>query len=131
MNVMITLPRHLIDAIYSGRKTFELRPSRPKYFSLLNDRVYVVEKGTKHVVMSFRCSCFTSWFDADLLWEYCGGKLAVSKEFYQKYVNSKKALCLWSINDVCMYHPAIPMTLRFGVKHAPQSYVYVNEPCNC
>ena len=53
MNILITLPKHLIDKIISGEKKFEMRKCLPKNMRLGEDGFFVVEKGTNEV----RCWC--------------------------------------------------------------------------
>lgn len=49
MNIMITLPRDLIDKIISGEKLFEMRKCRPTNVNIGEDGFFVVEKGTNEV----------------------------------------------------------------------------------
>lgn len=53
MNILITLPKHLIDKILSGEKEFEMRKCLPKKMKIGEDGFFVVEKGTDNV----RCWC--------------------------------------------------------------------------
>lgn len=53
MNILITLPKHLIEKIMSGEKKYEIRKCLPKSMRLGEDGFFVVEKGTDEV----RCWC--------------------------------------------------------------------------
>ena len=53
MNILITLPKNLLDSIMSGEKYFEMRKCRPKMMKIGEDGFFVVEKGTDEV----RCWC--------------------------------------------------------------------------
>ena len=53
MNVLITLPKHLLDKIISGEKKYEMRKCFPKNIKLGKDGFFVVEKGTNEV----KCWC--------------------------------------------------------------------------
>lgn len=53
MNILITLPEHLIDSIIRGEKLYEMRKSLPKFMKIGEDGFFAVEKGTNNV----RCWC--------------------------------------------------------------------------
>lgn len=53
MNVLITLPKDLINQIIAGEKQFEMRKCVPKNMIIGQDGFFAVEKGTKEV----RCWC--------------------------------------------------------------------------
>ena len=50
MNIVITLPNHLIEAIREGRKQYELRLSAPIHLNQSSDGFFVVEKGSSNVI---------------------------------------------------------------------------------
>ena len=53
MNILITLPKNLLEKIISGEKEFEMRKCLPKHMKIGEDGFFVVEKGTDDV----RCWC--------------------------------------------------------------------------
>ena len=53
MNILITLPKHLLEKITSGEKQFEMRKTLPRHMKIGKDGFFVVEKGTDEV----RCWC--------------------------------------------------------------------------
>ena len=53
MNILITLPKDLIEKIISGEKVYEMRKCLPKNMTIGVDGFFVVEKGTSDV----RCWC--------------------------------------------------------------------------
>jgi hypothetical protein len=53
MNILITLPKHLLEKIMSGEKKFEMRKCLPKNMKIGEDGFFVVEKGTDKI----RCWC--------------------------------------------------------------------------
>lgn len=121
MNILITLPKHLIDAILKGEKLYELRKSRPKNLIIGQDGFFAVEKGTSNV----RCWCriddiFETSIDngcAHLFASY----LCVSKEFILKYVNGKKPY-IWVIGKVIELEGIDRNSLY--IDKNPQSYAY-------
>ncbi len=99
MNVCITLPKHLIDHIIKGEKTYEMRKSIPKLMKIGQDGFFAVEKGTSNV----RCWCRVD----SVAWTYIGdfpaswlvSRLCVSKEYLMKYAGGRW-VCVWKIGKV-------------------------------
>lgn len=99
MNVLITLPKHLIDCIIRGEKTYEMRKSLPKLMKLGEDGFFAVEKGTSDV----RCWCRVDAVSETYIDSYCAAffarQLCVSDEYVLKYAAGKKVI-LWRIGKV-------------------------------
>lgn len=99
MNVVITLPKDLLEKIISGEKQFEMRKCDPKYLRIGEDGFFVVEKGTDNV----RCWCrVDDIFETDISaisTKLLASQLCVSEEYIEKYANSKKVY-LWDIGEV-------------------------------
>lgn len=99
MNILITLPKHLVEKIISGEKKVEVRKCFPKNMRLNVDGFFVVEKGTNNI----RCWCrvdnvaytFADLYSASWLAE----RACVSEEYIEKYANGGK-LFLWEIGKV-------------------------------
>ena len=99
MNVVITLPKDLLEKIISGEKQFEMRKCVPKYLRIGEDGFFVVEKGTDNV----RCWCMVDdIFETDISTistKLLASQLCVTEEYIEKYANSKKVY-LWDIGEV-------------------------------
>ena len=121
MNILITLPKHLIDKILSGEKKFEMRKCLPKNMRLGEDGFFVVEKGTDKV----RCWCrvdvvygtfidhySTDWFE---------NRVGVSYEYVKKYANGKQVY-LWKIAKVKKLQGLWRSALM--VDKTPQQFAY-------
>lgn len=128
-HVIITLPFQLWEKIVAGRKLFELRKSIP-LIQPFSGRVYVVIKGTKFVPGYFTLSGIVGSDDADYLWDYSGGYLGVSKEWYQRYASTmRQCLYAWEIDSVYKYDFPLDIRNHFAIVHNPQSFVYTKtEP---
>ena len=125
MDILITLPKNLIEKILSGEKTVEVRSRRPIKFDLYNDIVYVVQKGTRRVVMDFTIERFVDVDYAGLLFYYNEGNVGVDLAWLTKYAANKKTFSIWYIGCVTSLD-CIDLTLdKMPVKAAPQSYTYV------
>lgn len=99
MNILITLPKDLIEKIISGEKTYEMRKNQPKHLKIGEDGFFVVEKGTDKV----RC-----WCRVDGVWatnidiyimEWFANRLCVSEDYIKKYANGQQVY-LWKIGKV-------------------------------
>ena len=99
MNILITLPKHLIEHIIKGDKKFELRRSIPKDLIIGRDGFFAVEKGTCNV----RCWCRVDSIDEANI-DYISSSLFVSRlcvdeSFIRRYAKDKK-IYLWKIGKV-------------------------------
>lgn len=128
MNIVITLPRHLIDAIISGEKTIEIRKTQPKHFEVCHDLVYVVEKGTHHVVIAFTIKYFSYYHNNLVAWHYCKDKCAINETWFRRYTDNAKYVILWHIDIVNTFPIPVELFKELGVSRAPQSYCYVKDP---
>jgi len=99
MNILITLPKNLIEKIISGEKKFEMRKSLPKYMKIGEDGFFVVEKGTDDV----RCWCRVDDVRETYIDHYSAilykQRLCVSEKYIEKYADSEKVY-LWKIGKV-------------------------------
>jgi len=100
MNILITLPKHLLDKIISGEKKYEMRKCRPKNMELGEDGFFVVEKGTDKV----RCWCrVDSVINTGMnvyVAERFSKDLCVTPQFILNYAPAGKDVCLWEIGKV-------------------------------
>lgn len=99
MNILITLPKHLIESIIRGEKIYEMRKSLPKQMKIGEDGFFAVEKGTNNV----RCWCriddirgtFIDYYSAS----WYVSRLCVDEEYIRRYAYDKKVY-LWKIGKV-------------------------------
>ena len=127
MDIVITLPRILIYKIKKGSKKVEIRKSFPKEFDFEEDCVFVVEKGTKNVVMSFDVIKVSTADNPALAWDYCGSQMGIPYEWLREYATPGKELYIWHIGDVHEFAKPFPLEETFFIKRAPQSYCYVRR----
>lgn len=121
MNILITLPKNLINKIISGEKDFEMRKCFPKYMEIGKEGFYIVEKGTDNV----RCWCRVDDITGHYINPYYAGwfaqHLCVSEEYIEKYANGKKVY-LWKIGKVKMIYGLSRISLC--IDKNPQQFVY-------
>jgi len=124
MNIVITLPRILIDRIISGKKSVEVRSKVPTNFNLKTDVVYVAEKGTSKVPLMFSIKEFISFEDKTEAINYIINDAAVSMQFLKNYAKDKKTMCIWVLGRVCLLSESRHMATWLGIKKNPQSFIY-------
>lgn len=121
MNILITLPKHLIDAILKGEKLYEMRKSCPKNLIIGQDGFFAVEKGTSDV----RCWCRVDDIRETFIDHYSASwyvsRLCVNEEYIKRYAAGKKVY-LWKIGKV-MELSDLDRGSLFVDKN-PQSYAY-------
>lgn len=99
MNILITLPKHLIDSIIRGEKLYEMRKSLPKLMKIGEDGFFAVEKGTSNV----RCWCRVDAICETYIDRYSGtwyeSRLCVDEKYIWRYARDKKVY-MWKIGKV-------------------------------
>jgi len=121
MNILVTLPKNLVEKIISGEKTVEVRKCLPKNMKLNSDGFFVVEKGTDNI----RCWCRVDDIEYTFVDIYFASWLApracVSEEYLEEYANGGK-LFLWKIGKVKTFDSLKRADLL--VDKNPQQFAY-------
>lgn len=124
MNIIVTLPAKLITKIITGEKKIEIRKRTPRHFAEVHDKVFVVEKGKRRIVMFFTIDCFIIGNGFEYLYRAYGRKFGVNKQYYDDYVRNASTISLWKIKDVYTIMPSVSLdTLDLNIT-APQSFIY-------
>lgn len=126
MNILITLPSYLIQAILDGRKHVEVRSKIPNKFNTDTDVVFVVEKGTHNVPIMFSIRRFVIYDSNDHALMDAKKEAAVSYKWLFEYCYNHQRICLWEIGRVCQfYHPDL-IALWLKIETNPQSFSYID-----
>lgn len=123
MDVLITLPKHLIEKILSGEKTIEMRKNFPKKLEVGHDGFYVIEKGTNNVRCWCRISDTAEHIMLPVILSKYQPKICVSKEYILKYAPPPKHVHFWFISEVIEFSGI--NRDKLGIHKNPQSYAYV------
>lgn len=99
MNILITLPKNLIDKIISGEKVYEIRKSLPKMMKIGEDGFFAVEKGTSNVRCWCRVDDVREVYINDPNKSWIAPKLCVDEDYIRKYAANKRVY-LWKIGKV-------------------------------
>lgn len=124
MNILITLPKNLINKIISGEKKFEMRKRIPKNMKLGEDGFFVVEKGTDEVKCWCRVDKVTT-LDLTITEKMAKGlskDLCVSPKFIIDYASVSTKVYLWEISKVVITEDLCRNYL--GVDKNPQQFAY-------
>lgn len=126
MNVVITLPEHLIKAIMMGEKFFEIRSKKPLHFDRTKDVVFVVQKGTRLVPIYFTVF---GWYTYrcrinSLTGKYIAIMAAVSVEYINNYSEEKDCIYAWVIGCACTVDCPGDLYSNLKIDKNPQSYIY-------
>lgn len=122
MNILITLPKHLLEKITSGEKQFEMRKTLPRYMKIGEDGFFVVEKGTDEV----RCWCRVDEAMEVVMTERLAIEyarfLCVTPEYIIKYAPVGTKVYMWGIGKVKKLQDLCRDSLI--VDKNPQSFAY-------
>jgi hypothetical protein len=122
MNILITLPKHLLDKIISGEKKFEMRKCLPKNMKLGEDGFFVVEKGTDEVRCWCRVDrCIVVAMTAITAIQYAG-LLGVSPVFVLNYAPIGTKVYMWEVSKVVKIQDLCRGSLF--VDKNPQQFAY-------
>lgn len=126
MNIVITLPHELIQAILDGKKTAEVRSRIPKDFHKECDVVYVVEKGTKTCPLYFSIWDFEEFYDLGHAFIAAKEKAYVNERWLSDYLQKCYNPVLWHIGRVC---PIVDFSHKYemlGIYRNPQCFCYTD-----
>lgn len=123
MNVVITLPEHLIRAIMWGEKFIEVRSKVPLHFDKNKDVVFVVQKGSDKVPLYFTITRFF-YYDGLSDTKYIAKNAAVSVDYINNYRKGKKFICSWVIGCACKVDCPFGLYSDLKIYKNPQSFIY-------
>lgn len=121
MNILITLPKELIEQILSGQKKYEMRKCLPKHMKIGQDGFFVVEKGTNDVRCWCRVDKYTYTFVDHYSASWLASRVCVPVEWIEQYANGKKVY-LWHIGKVIKIECLCRESLY--VDKNPQQFAY-------
>lgn len=123
MNIVITLPPYLVKKILSGEKKIEFRKNYPRNFNPTEDAIFMLEKGTRHIVGFFTISKFICKFNPLEIWEEYKEQLGVKKIWFQMYAPTYRPYWIWQIDKTFKFDKPIDRAF-FDIEKNPQSYSY-------
>ena len=124
MNIVITLPKELIQAIIEGRKTVELRKVKPRLMKLGEDGFFCVEKGTQFIRCWCRVDDIDYLFGENIKHSELATRAAVSEEFIMEYAKYGKLMYQWHIGKVIVIEEDSLVISSLFVDRNPQQFAY-------
>lgn len=121
MNILITLPKSLIEKIIAGEKNFEMRKCVPKLMKVGEDGFFVVEKGTDNVRCWCRCDGFIQICFSLYSAQWYSSRLCVPYRYIMDYANGENVF-LWKIGKVKVFECLKRYKLLVG--RNPQQFAY-------
>lgn len=122
MNVLITLPKNLLEKIISGEKQVEMRKTLPRNMKIGEDGFFVIEKGTDKV----RCWCRVDEVKVFIMTEKMAiaysQLLCVTPEYIINYAPVGTVVYMWFIGKVKKLQDLCRDSLI--VDKNPQSFAY-------
>lgn len=122
MNIIITLPKNLLDKIISGEKIFEMRKTFPRGMRIREDGFFVVEKGTDKVRCWCRVDNIIKMVMTKKLAISFSKFLGVSPQYVINYAPFGTKVFMWSIGKVKIFQDLCRYQLL--VDSNPQSFAY-------
>lgn len=122
MNILITLPKNLLDKILSGEKRYEMRKCMPNNLRLGEDGFFIVEKGTDKVKCWCRMDSAISMTMNEFLSQWWSDDLCVTPDFILNYAPEGKDVWLWEIGKVVELKNLCRDSLQ--LKKNPQQFAY-------
>lgn len=122
MNILITLPKNLLEKIISGEKKFEMRKCLPKNMEVGVDGFFVVEKGTDEVKCWCRVDALIEMVMTKPLAKQYSADLCVTPQYVLDYAPAGTKVYLWKIGKVMVLQDLTRGSLF--VDKNPQQFAY-------
>lgn len=123
--ILISLKQEFALSIFSGNKKFEYRRTNFKNKNIKKAYVYVT-KPTGKVVGEFVIENIII-SSPKIIWKQTKNKSGISKKQFEEYFSNSKTACALEIGNVLFYKKYRNITEMFGIKHPPQSFIYVDN----
>lgn len=123
MNVVLTLPNHLLSLFLSGQKTAELRKSFPTKLNVGKEGFFFIEKGTDSCYAWCRVKSIVKFERSSLMDINTLRAICVSDRWVSDYREGAKCSYVWYVDKVVRFK--YPMHRGyFFLNHNPQSFAY-------
>ncbi|MDD3106911.1 MAG: ASCH domain-containing protein [Bacilli bacterium] len=120
-NILISIKKEFVDKIISGEKKYEFRTRVAQ--SDVNKLIIYCTLPTKKVVAEAEIIGVIEMPKEDM-WNQTRKFAGISKEDFMKYFNKNIIAYAYELGKVTVYEQVKELN-EYGVKHAPQSFVYV------
>lgn len=124
--IIISIHPVFVDKILSGKKKYEFRKHLPKDVRYM--LVYTTSPVKRITALVEIDSIITD--TPDIVWRKTRKQAGVSKVFFDSYFRNKPIAYAAKFKRVHELSTPILINNLKGIKNAPQSYIYLQEPIN-
>lgn len=125
--ILISINPDHVKNIVSGIKKFEYRTRVAKQD--IDSIIVYCTSPTKKVLAEVTIDGIIKG-TPDELWKKTCDFSGITREFFDLYFNNRKIAYAYKLGKVVLFKEPKEL-LDFGIKSAPQSYVYINEKTYC
>ena len=120
--MLLSIKPQYAKVILEGKKQFEFRKNRPK--NSVNRIIFYASAPQKEVVGEATIEQILEGTPTEI-WQIAKSAAGITKKFFSTYYKGKNKAVAYKLVDVKIYDK--PKTLEeYGIKHAPQSYIYID-----
>ncbi len=121
MRILLSIKPEYVNKIISGEKTYEFRKKLPK-LPVETIVIYCTAPYCKIIGEVQVQGTITN--TVSKIWNDTKGNAGISYKNYLKYFKNKKTANAFVLGEVKLYNEKKELS-DFGIKHAPQSFVYL------
>lgn len=120
--ILLPINPKYVELILNGTKKYEYRRTKPKKKI---DKIIIYETSPTMKIVGEVEVTQTIELEKEKLWIETHLKSGIDKNFYDDYFKNKKSALAFKLGKFTIYET--PKELKeFGIKHAPQSFVYLD-----
>lgn len=119
--ILLSINPEFVKLIFSGEKEYEFRknvakqgPTKIIIYSTSPVSAVVGEAVIESIIVN----------DPELVWEVTKSSAGIDEKFFYEYFNNRSRAVAYKLTSVIEY-PKNKKLSDYGVKHAPQSFVYI------
>jgi len=124
-SVLLSIKPEFAKRIFDGSKLFEFRRKVFRDRSVRKVIVYVTAP-IKRVLGEFDIEDVLE-LEIALLWEQTKEYSGIPKEYFDAYFSGRSTGYAIKIREARIYDFPLELERNFNIRHAPQSFIYVNQ----
>lgn len=124
-SVLLPIKPQFVERIFDGSKQFEFRRRVFKNRNVTKIVVYATAPISK-VIGEFEIEHILE-LEISRLWEHTKEYSGIPQAYFESYFDGKQTGYAIKIGKTCIYDKPLELEADFQIKHAPQSFMYVNH----
>lgn len=122
INMVISINPEHVKNIINGSKKFEYRTKACKTHV---NKIMIYETSPVKKIVAEVELIEVLMLPPNELWEKTKEESGITKSFFDNYFANRKIAYAYKLGEISVYTKPKDIT-EFGIKHAPQSFVYIN-----